>query len=180
VKQQATHTLNDMQQDEAIAVSKSRRKRDMDALRKLGEELLSFDETTLTELGIPGNLLDAVRLANRIKSHGARRRQLHYIGKLMRNVDTTPIRVAIEARDHQNSTRTSDFHLLEELREALITEGDSSLAMVLEHFPLADRQHLRKLARQARKERDAHQPLRGSRRLFRYLRELQEDQGTTG
>jgi ribosome-associated protein len=154
--------------------SKTRRKRDMEALQELGSALLDFSEEQLQQLDLPEKLLDAVREAGRIHAYGARRRQLQYIGKLMRDIDPAPIRAAIAAREHQQETHTQAFHLLEELRDALLLQGDAALGTVLEHFPLADRQHLRKLARQARREHDEHQPPKASRRLFRYLRELQE------
>ena len=115
-----------------------------------------------------------LRNARRIKAHGGRRRQLQYIGKLMRTLDTAPIREAIAFRQQQENTHTQIFHRLEGLREALIDDGDAALARVLEDYPAADRQHLRRLARQARTERETRQPPRAARALFRYLRELQE------
>lgn len=156
------------------APSKSRRKRDMADLQKLGEELLGFDDRVLLQLGIPDGLLDAIRAARMITAHGARRRQLQYIGKLMRTVDTTPIHAALAARRHQQTTHSRDFHLLEELRDTLLATGDAGIATVLGHFPQADRQHLRMLARHARREQAAKQPPQASRRLFRYLRVLQD------
>jgi ribosome-associated protein len=102
---------------------------------------------------------------------------MQFIGRLMRDIDATPIRQAIDAADHQQSSQTKEFHLIEDLREKLLAEGDDALPEVLSHFPRCDRQHLRKLARQAKKEQEAHQPPRASRQLFRYLRELQEEPG---
>jgi ribosome-associated protein len=171
--------MHDTEHNDQVPVSKTRRKREMEALQRLGEALLGFDEEALQQLGLPDELLGALDTANRIKSHGARRRQMQYIGKLMRQVETAPIEAAVHARQHQQSTNTREFHLLEELRETLITGGDTMLATVLHHFPLADRQRLRKLARQARKEREDHQPPKAARSLFRYLRELQEDSGNS-
>ena len=166
--------MYDPEYEQPAKPSKTRRKRDVEALQELGSELLEFSEEVLHQLNLPGNLLDAVLEAKKIHSHGAHRRQLQYIGKLMRDIDPTPLRAAIAAREHQQEIHTQAFHLLEELRDALILQGDSALGTVLEHFPLADRQHLRKLARQARREHDEHQPPKTSRRLFRYLRELQQ------
>lgn len=160
---------------EKETLSKSQRKRDMNALQRLGEELLEFDDAALEHLELPDELVDAIRTAKKIHAHGARKRQLQYIGKLMRAIDPAPVRAAVENRRHQQATNTREFQLIEELREALISEGDSALATVLEHFPTADRQHIRKLARQARKERELNQPPRAARRLFRDLRELQEN-----
>lgn len=166
--------MSEPEHDHAGKPSKTRRKHDMEALQALGRELLNFSDDALQQLALPEGLLDAVLAARKITAHGAQRRQLQYIGKLMRGVDPEPIKAAIAAREHQQDTHNQAFHLLEDLREALIVEADSALAVVLEHFPQADRQHLRKLARQARKEHNEKQPPRASRRLFRYLRELQE------
>jgi ribosome-associated protein len=166
-----------MEFDAPEAPSKSRRKRDMLELQKLGEELLTFSDAALREMGLPEPLFEAIESARRIKAHGGRRRQLQYIGKLMRNLDTVPIRAAIASQQQQETTHTRAFHRLEGLREALIDEPDAALAGIVEEFPAADRQQLRRLARQARTERENHQPPRSARALFRYLRELQEQSG---
>jgi ribosome-associated protein len=163
--------------DQPETPSKSRRKRDMLELQKLGEELLTFPDPTLHKMGLPEPLFEAIASARRIKAHGARRRQLQYIGKLMRNLDTASIREAIDSQQQQQGTHTRVFHRLEGLREALIEATDAALAGVIEEFPAADRQHLRRLARQARSERENHQPPHAARALFRYLRELQENTG---
>mgnify|MGYP000379149941 FL=1 len=166
--------MHDPEYEQPAKPSKTRRKRDVEALQDLGSELLEFSEDELQQLDLPEKLLDAILETRKIHAYGARRRQLQYIGKLMRDTDPAPIRAAIAAREHQQETHTRAFHLLEELRDALVLQGDTALGRVLEHFPLADRQHLRKLARQARREHVEHQPPKASRRLFRYLRELQE------
>ena len=164
-----------MNHDDQDETSKSQRKRDVQELKRLGVELLDFSDDALRQLLLPEVLLDALRTAKRIHSNGARKRQMQYIGKLMQEIDATPVRQAIEDRNRQHATHTREFHLLETLREQLITEGDSVLPAALAQFPHADRQHLRKLVRQARKEQETRQPPRASRLLFRYLRELQEE-----
>lgn len=162
-------------QDDEDGISKSQRKRDLQDLKKLGLTLLDFSDDALRQLLLPEVLLEALHTAKQIHANGARKRQLQYIGKLLKDIDVTPLRQAIEDRDRQHDTHSREFHLLETLREQLIAEGDDALPAVLAHFPHVDRQHLRKLVRQARKEHDNHQPPRASRLLFRYLRELQEE-----
>jgi ribosome-associated protein len=166
--------MEDTEFDQPEAPSKSRRKRDMLELQQLGEELLTFADAALRQMGLPEPLFEAIESARRIKAHGGRRRQLQYIGKLMRNLDTVPIRAAIASRRQQGTTHTRAFHRLELLREALIDDIDAALAGALEQFPAADPQQLRRLARQARTELETRQPPRAARALFRYLRELQE------
>lgn len=166
--------MTQTEDDNQAEISKSQRKRDMDELKKLGMELLEFSDDALRQL-LPEALLEAMRTAKRITSNNARKRQLQYIGKLLKDIDPAPLREAVDARNHQHATHTRGFHQLEVLRDQLIMEGDSALPGVLALFPRTDRQHLRKLIRQARKEQETGQPPRASRLLFRYLRELQEE-----
>ena len=166
--------MTQTEDDAQAEISKSQRKRDMDELKKLGVELLEFSDDALRQL-LPEALLEAIRTAKRITSNNARKRQLQYIGKLLQDIDVAPLREAVDARHHQHATHTREFHLIETLRDRLIMEGDSALPEILARFPRTDRQHLRKLIRQARKEQETKQPPRASRLLFRYLRELQEE-----
>ena len=166
--------MHDSGYDEPEDISKSQRKRDLHELKMLGVDLLDFSDDALRQLHMPDTLLEALRTAKRINSNSARKRQLQYIGKLLKETDVTPLHEAVAARKHQHATHTREFHQLEDLRDKLILEGDSALPDVLALFPRTDRQHLRKLVRQARREQETRQPPRASRLLFRYLRELQE------
>jgi len=169
--------MQDSDEDAEQGISKSQRKRELDELKALGWKLLDFSDDALRQLQLPDLLLEAIRTAKKIRAHGARKRQMQYIGKLMRDIDEAPVRAAVEARAHQQDTNTRDFHQIEELRDRLIAGGDSALPDVLASFPHCDRQRLRKLVRQARTELEAGQPPRVARTLFRYLRELQEETG---
>jgi len=164
-----------MEDDEQFEISKSQRKRELDDLKKLGSELLEFSDDALRQLILSDVLLQALRTARRITANSARKRQLQYIGKLLKDEDAIPLQEAVVARNHQHLTHTRGFHKIEELREKLIRDGDSALPEVLALFPRTDRQHLRKLVRQARTELENRQPPRASRLLFRYLRDLQEE-----
>lgn len=166
--------MHETDYDDHDEISKSRRKRDLQDLKRLGEALLDFSDDALRQLLLPEVLLDALRTARKIHSNGARKRQMQYIGKLMKDIDAAPVRQAVEARNRQHDSHSREFHLLETLRDQLLADGDSALPAVLAHFPHTDRQHLRKLVRQARREQDSGQPPRAYRLLFRYLRELQE------
>ena len=166
--------MHDSEHDDQSEISKSQRKRELDELKILGLELLEFSDDALRQLLLPDVLLDAIRTAKRITSNGARKRQMQYIGKLMKEIDDAAVKQAVDERKHQHSSQTRGFHLIETLRDKLLTNGDNALPEVLAQFPHTDRQHLRKLVRQARKEQETHQPPRASRLLFRYLRELQE------
>lgn len=157
--------------------SRSQLKRDAEALQDLGRELVELPQAKLDRIELPEKLREAVDLARRITAHGGRRRQLQYIGKLMRNLEAGPIRARLEAMQQADHRAAQRFHHLEALRDRLIAEGDAALGDVLTDYPHADRQHLRQLIRQAQQERDRGKPPASARSLFRYLRELDEQTG---
>ncbi len=152
--------------------SKSQRKRDALAVQKLGTELLNIPESDWVALELPGQLIAALREARHIHAHGAHKRHLQYIGKLMRDLDPEPIRQHLEQLRLKSRERARAHQELEKWRERLVDEGDSAVEAFLELHRGADRQHLRRLVRQARKEREHARPSAAGRALFRYLREL--------
>lgn len=161
--------------------SKSARKRHMHHLQSLGESLLTLNERQLAQIPIEDEqLLSAIRNCRRIRSNSARKRQLQFIGKLMRNVDAGPIEKALAALHDMKSRDAAKFHQLEQLREDILTHGLDGIELAMNQFPTADRQHLRQLVLQHQRERQREKPPAASRKLFRYLRELQENQGDSG
>jgi len=165
------HDADDSLPDEAP--SKSQRKRDSRSLRTLGETLVELPAGRLDSLPLGEALIEAIALYRRIPSHGARKRQLGFIAKLLRATDPEPIEAALQRFQQQDRQSVAHFHHLEQWRDRLLEEGDTAIDELLEQFPAADRQHLRQLVRQARKDQ-AGQKTRGPRALFRYLRELPE------
>jgi ribosome-associated protein len=75
--------------------SRTQRKKEDRALQRLGEQLVALPPGQLENMGLPDELLEAIKLAHKIKSHGARRRQIQYIGALMRHIDPQPIETAL-------------------------------------------------------------------------------------
>lgn len=154
--------------------SKSALKREMLALQGLGEALVALPDRQLAAIPLEDPLLEAILTARRIKSREGRRRQLQYVGKLMRDVDITPIAAAHEELLNGNQQRNRSFQELEQLRDQIVAEGPSALSWVLDRYPQADRQHLRQLITAAQAEHRAEKPPAAARKLFRYLRELTE------
>lgn len=152
--------------------SKSQRKRDAKALQQLGSELVDLNASQLEAIQMPDELREAIELARRIREKTGRKRQLQFIGKLLRQIDAEPLQRQLDASRLQDRGATARLHRLEHWRERLIDEGDEALAELLELYPQADRQHLRQLIRNARQERERQQAPKSARQLFRYLREL--------
>ncbi|MFZ7240165.1 ribosome biogenesis factor YjgA [Avibacterium avium] len=161
----------DEEQEEIIWVSKSEIKRDAEALKQLGEKLVNLTKTNLEKIPLEENILDAIALAQRLQKE-AKRRQLQYIGKLLRQVDSEPIQEALDKIENKHNHQQALLHKLELLRDELIAKGDEALSNVLNDYPYADRQHLRNLIRAAQKEKSQNKPPKAYRELFQYLKEL--------
>ncbi len=154
--------------------SKSELKRQMTQLQKLGEQLLNLQPVELEKMQLPETLLEALALARRIKSREGKRRQLQYIGKLMRSIDAEPIRLHLQQREQGQQLAQRRFHQLEQMRDRLVNNGTGEIEQVMARFPTADRTRLGHLVRAAGRERENHQAPKSARRLFRYLRDLDE------
>jgi ribosome-associated protein len=151
-------------------VSKTQRKAEMHALQALGVKLLGLSAPRLDALGLPDELADALREARRITSHEARRRQLQYIGRLMRDLDAEPIRAALAEQEGQSATARARQQRIEQWRARLLAD-DAALTEFARLHAGADLQALRTLIRNARREVASAQPPRAQRELFRRLRE---------
>lgn len=156
--------------DPDFIVSKSQRKREMTALQDMGAELVKLPRGRLEKLDLPESLFNALLEAQRLTSHGAIRRQMQYIGKLMRAVESEPIAEQLAAIRGESATAKAQFHALERWRERLI-EDDQALTAWLSEHPDADVQQLRQLIRNARREAAEGKPPKSSRALFRLLRD---------
>lgn len=152
--------------------SKSQRKRDMTALQELGEALVKLPASQLDTIPMPENLLHAVMAARAIPERGAHKRQLQYIGKVMRKIDATPIQAAFDALHNHSQHAAVHFHRLERWRDRLLSEGDTAVSEFVDVYPTADSQHLRQLIRNTERETNAGKPPSSARTLFRYLRDI--------
>lgn len=159
---------------EAEIVSRTKKKQHVEELQRLGAALIALPAVTLDALGLPAELLAAVREAQRITSHEARRRQVQFIGKVMRRIDPEPVRAAVAAiARHSGATRARQKRL-EQWRERLIAD-DAALTEFAGERAGADLQAMRALIRNARKEIAEGKPPRAQRELFRVLREFLDD-----
>lgn len=159
--------------EEIIYVSKSEIKRDAEALKKLGVELTQLSKNELAKIPLDEDMIYAIELAQKIKKEGYRR-QIQYIGKLLRNRNIEPISQALDKLKNRHNQQNALFHKLEQLRDDLIESGNAEPIMAL--YPLADRQQLRQLARTAKKEQDDNKPPKSARQIFQYLKTLTENE----
>jgi ribosome-associated protein len=161
--------LNDGPEEEFV--SKTQRKKQMDALQDLGRELIDLPNDQLKKIKLPEDLLTAIVEYKRITSNGARRRQAQYIGRLMREIDPDPIRAYLAVSKGESAAHTGWLHRVERWRERLL-EDDTALPLFIDEHPQADVQQLRTLIRNARKERQEARPPKHFRQLFQAIKDI--------
>lgn len=156
--------------------SKSQQKREAEAAQTLGTELVELPaaqfQAFIDKLELPEDLREALLACRTIKAREGRRRQLQYIGKLMRGIDCEPIEQKLAELKRGGQLAAAHLHHIERWRERLLTEGDGALSELLQLHPRADTGRIRQLVANAHRELLLQQPPRAARKLFKYLRQL--------
>lgn len=155
--------------------SKSQRKKDMIALQKMGESLIQLTTEQLVAIELPENLLTAIKHMKSLSANEAKRRQMQYIGKMMRHIDVEKIKQALKQKELSHKKETAQFHYVEEWRTKLLTQGDDSLNSFLIDYPQADRQQLRQLIRNAQQDRRNDKNTGAEKTLFKCLKTIIEN-----
>ncbi|EHK65752.1 ribosome biogenesis factor YjgA [Achromobacter arsenitoxydans] len=132
--------------------SKSQVKREMHALLDLGKQLIALSPDRLKQLPLEERLYEAIRMAQRTTGREGLRRQVHFVGKLMRDAPADDIRKQLDIWENGSREETAAMHRLEALRDRLL-DDDDALTRLLNNNPQADVQQLRTLIRAARKEK---------------------------
>jgi len=164
--------MSDDQFDHELEKSRSQQKREAEAVQDLGERLLTLNDKQLKKLQLDENLLEAVLLAKEIKAYGGKKRQLQYIGKLMRSLDVSTIDQYFEQVDNQHNLQNAKFRALENWRDKLVEQGVSVVSELEQEFPGLDSQKLRQLVRNATNKKNEKLALKSKRAIFQYLKEL--------
>jgi ribosome-associated protein len=153
---------------EASPPSKTRRKAEMDALQSLGEALVGVDPARLAELELPERLIEAIGATQQITRREARRRQIQFIGRLMREVDPEPIRARLAQWSDAPNREKARLHAIERWRERLLAD-ERALDDLCSQYPDADHGALGALVEQAHREHARGAAPRAYRELFKAL-----------
>lgn len=148
--------------------SKTRRKQAMHALQDLGERLAELPPDKLAQLELPDKLATAIRDYRKFSKWEARRRQMQYVGRLMREIDAVPIAAQLDRWAGTSRAAVAGFHEVETWRDRLLAESAALDALLLAH-PEIDRARISALADKARFERSNGRPPANFRLLFREL-----------
>lgn len=158
--------------------SRSQQRRDALAILDLAEHLVGLTPNRLDQIELPDDVRAEIANVRRVKAHGARKRQMAFLAKLMRRHGEEAFESAHAALGDNRERRRQEnaaLQRLETLRERLLEEGDEALGELIATCPGVDRQRLRSLVRQARIEREANKAPRAYRELFRLLRDIHPD-----
>ncbi len=153
-------------------ISRTQKKKAAEALQKMGERLIGLSDTQLDSLALSTELQEAVVTARGLKKHEALRRQLQYIGRLMRNTDTSMIEEMLDRIKVQGDGQRRRFKQTELWRDELVAGNDERFQWVLDRFPDIDRQLFSQLVRSARSQGAPTKARNAARKLFRYLSQL--------
>jgi len=167
----------EFQEDRDQGPSRSAQRRDALAVLEMARQLVELPEAVLARIGMDEDLRELVRTSRKITAQIARKRQIQYLAKHLRRLDEEALAVIRSALQHDRAEHLREaraLHAVEHWRDRLLEEGDAALSELLEHYPQANRQHLRQLARNAHQERLKNKPPHAYRDLFRELRELLE------
>ena len=172
-KQYQWHAHDDGQGQDFEQPSRSAKKRESHALQALGEELTHLGAQEVQSLNLSPELTEALALYARIRNHEGRRRQMQFIGKIMRKEDTAPIREKLEQIRGSSTAATALLHRIERYRTAMI-DKDEAITQFLSDFPHASVQELRTLVRNTRKETEQAKPPKSFRELFQFIKAVLE------
>jgi len=150
--------------------SKSQLKRDAEDLQELGNSLVKLPLSVVSKFPLADDLLEAIKLARSIRKNGALKRQLQFIGKLMRHNDTDKIRVAYDNYFSKLNQHKDKFHLYENWRDKFLNNEPSVFNDFLAQYPQVDRQRLRQLQRNAITEIKNQKAPKSSRLLFQLIK----------
>ena len=152
--------------------SRTRKKRTAEEVQKTGEQLLSLGDAQLNALELIPELREAVVAARGMKARGARRRQLQYIGTLMRRIDASQLRERLEGLMLQTSEEARQFKQVERWRDELAAGDRERYEWLLTNYPDMDPDRLAQLTEAAGKDKPTAEQRRAGKVLFRFLRQF--------
>ncbi|MGJ0486357.1 MAG: ribosome biogenesis factor YjgA [Methylomicrobium sp.] len=161
----------------AVRPNKTQIKKEIAALFALGEEMSNLSPDQLNTLILPEKILQAVREVSGMPHKGARKRLLKYIAGQLHLIDVDPIVEKLARLKNKSAHAVREHHLAEQWRDRLLAEGNEAVTELLDDYPEADSQQLRQLIRNAQKEGAASKPPKSARQIYRYMKDLLQNDG---
>ena len=160
--------------EEDLGPSRSAAKREAQRFAAIADDILKLSPEDRQLLELPETIADAVELAFRVKGRSGHKRQRRLMAKLFRDMDSEDIEARLKKIQHRHDTNTVEFKRLESWRDRLVDKDKQALNEVIARFPEIDRQHVNQLIRVAVREKVQEKPPAAARKLFKYLRDLEQ------
>ncbi|TPG10487.1 DUF615 domain-containing protein [Rhodanobacter glycinis] len=162
--------------EEDYGPSRTQQRREALAVLVLAQQLVDLQPSRLAKLALPDDVRHEIDVTRRTPSHGAKKRQLAFLAKVMRRYgddDFAAVRAELGENREKQRQENAAMHRLEAMRDRLIAEDEGALSELIAEHPQVDRQHLRSLVRQARIEKEVpNKPPRAYREIFQLLKDL--------
>jgi ribosome-associated protein len=166
--------------EEDYGPSRTQQRREALAVLTLASQLIELPPSRLAKIDLPEDVRREIDITRRMTAHGAKKRQLAFLAKVMRRFDDEAfagVRAELGENREKQRQENAAMHRLESMRDRLIAEDDSALPQLIAEHPQVDRQHLRSLIRQARVEKDTpNKPPKAYREIFQLLKDLAQSQ----
>ncbi|WEN16439.1 ribosome biogenesis factor YjgA [Rhodanobacter sp. AS-Z3] len=166
----------ELEEEADYGPSRTQQRRDALAVLALAQQLVDLQPSRLAKLPLPDDVRHEIDVTRRTTSHGAKKRQLAFLAKVMRRFeeeDFAAVRAELGENREKQRQETAAMHRLESMRDRLIAEDEAALSELIAEHPQVDRQHLRSLVRQARVEKDIpNKPPKAYREIFQLLKDL--------
>ena len=170
-RQKVEQDKDQVEEHEEDLESKTSVKKQMHALLKLGKKLVALSDSQLANIPLDEKLLDAINLARKITKHGGLKRQMGYIGKLMRHVDAESIQSAIDEIENGYQQDNQLFHLKEQWRDKLIEGDNDEISEFIKQYPSTDIQRLRQIVRNHKNAKTDDKKKQSARLIFKLVSE---------
>ena len=154
--------------------SKSEIKRQLQAITDLGKTLCSMSLEQIKKAPLNPDVLEAIEQYHRCKSFGAKKRQLLYVGKQLRNEPIDEIHNWLNGETVEQKMQVLNMHTAERWRDALI-ENPGSLSELIDAYPEAATMNFNQLIRQAKQEQNSNKPPKFYRQLYQRIFTIVED-----
>lgn len=166
------NSAHDEHEEEIIYVSRAELKRDAMEVRDLGEEISTMAKKQRDTIPLSEELIAAMATGERIKPKtDAFRRHLNFVAKLLRQVDNLEeIQHAVDVIKNKHQLGNVLAHKIEHIRDEVVAKGDGKINQLVEQYPMLERQKMRQLVRQAKKEQEQQKPGKAYKELFQYLK----------
>jgi ribosome-associated protein len=160
--------MNNNPQEE---ISKTQLKKQSKDITSFGQAITLLNRNQLEQLNLPSDINNAIEDYKKIKSLSAKKRQLLFIGRLLRSTDLHEAFIQYEAIKNHSQLANQQFHLVEQWRDKLIQSPDA-ITEFINQFPKTDVQQLRSLIKNSINEIEKNKPLKSSRSLFKIIQSI--------